>query len=332
MLLYVADSNLKDNNIMRKTIFIFLLLFCIAINAIAQTNSMSVADFRFVPESTEANTKGTIVKDKNGDKCALIKVQTTIVDLNFDAGLMYVETKQKSGEIWVYVQAGANRLSISHAQLGKIDYPLPMTLQKARVYELDLVANMASGGSLQVSVLPNGADVFLDGKLYGQTPLFISSLVDDYQLEVKRNGYEPISCKIKIDKGEIVSISDTLKRWIKLKVSEQAQIVVDGKDVGLSEWDGYVSLGIHHIETRKNNFSTRYHNISITEKSDSIFQLDAPIPIYGSLSVETFPIGADIKLDDTTIGASPIIVPKVLIGNHRIEISKKDYQSEIISK
>lgn len=293
----------------------------------AQTNSMSVSDFRFVPESTEANTKGTIVKDKNGDKCALIKVQTTIVDLNFDAGLMYVETKQKSGEIWVYVQAGANRLSISHAQLGKVDYPLPMTLQKARVYELDLVANMASGGSLQVSVYPLGADVYLDGKQYGQTPIYIPSLIDEYDLEIKKEGYRTINRRVSIPKGEVVAVVDTLEKYIALHVNESAEIYIDNERQGISNWQGYLKVGQHLIECKKDRHRSTTAVIDIDDKTPNSLNLSAPTPITGGLSVTGNVTGAEVYIDGERMGITPVNLNNVLIGSHSIEVKHPNYKT-----
>lgn len=310
----------------RKTI-IQVLLFCVVSVCFAQTHTMSVSDFRYVPESTEANTSGTIVKDKNGDKCALIKVQTTIVDLNFDAGLMYVETKQKSGEIWVYVQAGANRLSISHAQLGKVDYPLPMTLQKARVYELDLVANMASGGSLQVSAYPHGADVYLDGKQYGQTPIYIPSLIDEYDLEIKKEGYKTISRRVSIPKGEVVAVADTLEKYIALHVNESAEIYIDKERQGISTWQGYLKVGQHLIECRKDRHQSTSVILDIDDKTPNSLNLGAPTPITGSLSVSGNVTGAEVYIDGERMGFTPVNLKNVLIGSHSIEVKHPNYKT-----
>ena len=87
-----------------------------------------------------ANTAGTIVMDQNGQKCALIRVETTQTGFSFDAGsLSVVSTEQKVGEIWVYVQEGTKRLTISHPQLGVLkDYDLGQTLKRAKTYVMSL--------------------------------------------------------------------------------------------------------------------------------------------------------------------------------------------------
>jgi formylglycine-generating enzyme required for sulfatase activity len=87
-----------------------------------------------------ANTAGTIVMDQNGQKCALIKVETTLKGFTFDAGsLGIVKTEQKVGETWIYVPEGVKRISIFHEGYMPIrDYDLGMVLRRARTYVMTL--------------------------------------------------------------------------------------------------------------------------------------------------------------------------------------------------
>lgn len=113
----------------------FLLL---AYNLAAQ--SISVASFSMLENDLTANTEESIVYDQNGDKCALIKVETTQTDFSFDAGqLGIVKTEQHTAEIWLYVPAGVKRITISHQQFGVLrDYELGLAVKKAKTYLLKL--------------------------------------------------------------------------------------------------------------------------------------------------------------------------------------------------
>ncbi len=54
-------------------------------------------------------------------------------------------------------------------------------------------------GSVNIAVLPDESDVFLDGKKVGTTPLFLQQvLVGDHKLDVKKNGYQTMSDSISI--------------------------------------------------------------------------------------------------------------------------------------
>lgn len=106
----------------------------------AFAQNISVASFSMLENDLTANTQGTIVYDQNGEKCALIKVETTQTGFTFDAGsLGVVKTEQHTAEVWVYVPEGVKRLTISHPQLGIVrDYDLGVSVQKAKTYLLKL--------------------------------------------------------------------------------------------------------------------------------------------------------------------------------------------------
>ena len=131
---------------MKRQICFLFAVFCILA---MQAQSLTVQSFRMDESDLTANTAGTIVMDQNGQKCALIKVETTQTGFSFDAGSLGVaKTEQKVGEIWVYVPEGVKRLTISHQQFGVLrDYDLGQTLKRAKTYILKLVS-----GEVQTTV------------------------------------------------------------------------------------------------------------------------------------------------------------------------------------
>jgi len=126
---------------MKRLSSIFLFWLCITV---MQAQNLIVQSFRLDEADLTANTAGTMVMDQNGQKCALIKVETTLTGFSFDAGsLGVVKTEQKVGETWVYVPEGVKRLSIFHdGYMPLRDYDLGMTLRRARTYVLTLTADV----------------------------------------------------------------------------------------------------------------------------------------------------------------------------------------------
>ncbi|MBD5342966.1 MAG: hypothetical protein HDR93_06945 [Bacteroides sp.] len=117
---------------------IILLLTCFS--HIVWGQSISISSFRDMPDDITAVTHGTTVIDQNGEKCALIKVETTQTGFSFDVGsLGVVKTAYKPGEVWVYVPYGVKRISISHPAYGVLrDFNLPHALEKGKTYLLKL--------------------------------------------------------------------------------------------------------------------------------------------------------------------------------------------------
>jgi len=99
-----------------KKIIIFFLFFITHL-AFSQA-TLSVQSFQLLPNDLDARVHYP-KKDQNNEVSALIKVVTTQTGFSFDVGsLGVVAQEQKSGEIWVYVPRGVQRITITHPQLG----------------------------------------------------------------------------------------------------------------------------------------------------------------------------------------------------------------------
>ena len=115
------------------------LWLCLA--SLLSAQNINVASFNLDPKDLTANLEGTTVYDQNGQKCALIRIQTTQKGFYFDVGALGVQKvdDNKVGEVWVYVPEGVKRISIRHQQLGSLlDYGFPVTLMGCKTYVMQL--------------------------------------------------------------------------------------------------------------------------------------------------------------------------------------------------
>lgn len=122
----------------RLLIINIILLSYFATSAFGQ--SISITAFQDMPNDITAVSHGTTVIDQNGEKCALIKVETTQTGFSFDVGTLgVVKTSYQPGEVWVYVPYGVKRISISHPSFGILrDFSFPHALEKGKTYLLKL--------------------------------------------------------------------------------------------------------------------------------------------------------------------------------------------------
>lgn len=126
---------------------------------------IKVANFHLLETDMTANTRGTIVLDQNGEKCALIKISSAKTGFSFDAGMLgIVKTIQHPGEIWLYVPAGVKRLSISHEGMESLsNFDLGMTLQKAKTYSMVLkTSGEIASQELIFNITPGNCVVILE--------------------------------------------------------------------------------------------------------------------------------------------------------------------------
>lgn len=101
----------------------------------------TVADFHLLEGDQTANREGTEQYDKNGNRCAVIRIATTDKDFAFEAGTIGIvgTDYNQVGEIWVYVPPRIQRMTIKHPKLGILDnYYFPCSIESAHTYRMDI--------------------------------------------------------------------------------------------------------------------------------------------------------------------------------------------------
>lgn len=70
----------------------------------------------------------------------------------------------------------------------------------------------AAIGSIRVNSVPSGADVSIDSRLYGITPVTVSDLsAGQHQVTISKNGYLPWSSTVSIPAGDTLDLAPTLE-------------------------------------------------------------------------------------------------------------------------
>lgn len=222
-----------------------IVVFSIALDVSAQT--MSVVEFCSDETDLTANTTGTIVLDQNGDKCALIKIETTEFGFSFDVGsLGVVKTEQHTGEVWLYIPEGVKRISISHPKLEKIrDYDLGMSVKKARTYIMKLnvqkpVTDIGGLGTIEIKTLPIGAEIYVDDISIGKSPMSFSKLIPGkHKVTIKHEGYYDFESTIDVTDNKVSIIEETLAKSCEIeRLTDEIRITTKGVSFTLKKVDG----------------------------------------------------------------------------------------------
>lgn len=327
---------------MRLRKFIFTALLCLGgVSAYAQ--NMSVESFRLLSNDLTANTPGTMVRDQNGDVSALIKVVTTETGFVFDGGMLgIVDTQQKTGEVWVYVPFGLQRISISHSQLGVLrDYYFPVPIEKARTYEMVLTTGVVrtivddskTMQHLVLNIKPDYATVYIDDVLRVNRSGNVTELLPfgKHTYRVEAAGYISQSGAVEIkDKVELNIELESAQGTLTLNSPmENAEIWLDGHKVGVGTWTGKADPGNHRAEVRLPGYRTRSMDIVLEEQEERAFSLPAPQPMYGSLQINSQPIGAQVLVDSVQAGVTPLYLTDQLAKSHQIIVRMEGYQEQV---
>ena len=329
------------NEIQMRRLFAICFSLCCAIQTQAQ--DIVVQSFRLDESDLTANTAGTIVMDQNGQKCALIKVETSETGFAFDTGTLGVsKTEQHVGEIWVYVPEGVKRITISHQQLGVLrDYDLGQTLKRAKTYIMKLttgevhttIRQARTSQYVVFQLTPPNAVVELDGELLNTSEGTATKMMrfGTYGYRVNAPDYKPEVGKVTVNDPKnkhVVSVA--LKpnfSAVTLIADDGVEIWVNGERKGTGSWQGNLGAGTYEFETRKAN----HRSVSVTRdiqasSETQTIRLQAPTPIHGEADINSSPAMADIYIDGKKVGQTPQLIEQLLIGEHQLRISKQGYQ------
>lgn len=319
-------------------LFILFFINC----SIIHSETISVCSFRLLESDLTANTAGTMEKDQNGETAALIKVVTTQIGFSFDCGSMgIVKTVQKPSEIWVYVPHGVKKMTISHPQLGLLrDYNLLIPIESGRTYEMVIITGTVetfvkktrTSQYVVFQLTPVNAVVELNGEMLETTEGSVIKMMKfgTYDYRVQAPNYLPEAGKISVsdpNNKHIVYIN--LKpnySQVTFNVENNAEIWINGEKKGKGSWSGILGAGTYEVETKKQGHRSEIQTVDIyVTKEPQSFLLQPPTPIYGEMDVNSNIALADIYIDDSLYGKTPQVISNLLIGEHKIKITKSDY-------
>lgn len=125
------------------------------------------------------------------------------------------------------------------------------------------------------------------------------------------------------------AIEDMKKATVSLSVEGNATIYVDGSYKGNGKWQGILlPFGTHEVECRKDKHRSTNRTIEVTKEGSNTYVLSPPIPICGTLVVNTMPAGAEVLCDGNAVGYTPYKNENIIIGSHKIEVYKRYYKRE----
>lgn len=337
------------------------MLFCIASINAQQKLQFSIASFQADKFDTSANIGNHVEVDGSGNKYAIIKVSSNNHDDNlteyiFNFGNMASHVKEHDGELWVYVQRNAKNVTISRSGYRSISkYNLGLTIEAGQVYRMVLTSDR-----VQQQIV---YDVRMQMVMFKVTPavagltVMIKSQGTDSQAEIfgttDKNGavakridfgkytYSVLSPDkmYQISEGFLTTNNsdETLVEKVSLKpnyadmtliADDGVEIFINNESKGKDRWVGRMVYDEYIITCKRPNHHDSQQRITVKEGNPETVNLLLPTPIIGSLSVNTSPLGATIKIDGKDYGQSPRIIKDLLIGAHNIELSLTDHKTE----
>ena len=328
---------------LKSILICFLIGYCLEL----QAQSISVKSFQALPmDMTASSLEGKRI-DQNGQVAALIKIVTTQTGFTFEGGALgIVDTKQENGEVWVWVPRASRKITIKHQQLGVLrDYRYPIEIEAERTYEMVLttakietiVKEEVRQQYLVFELEPKNAILEVNDKLWSVEADGTSMQYVDfgiYTYRVRAANYETDAGVVTVeDPDNPVTVNVTLQSnlsQVTLTVDDDAEIWVNNEKKGVRSWTGSFGNGIYKIECKKAGHETSTVSKEITaEMKGQTITLPSPIPIYGSLNVESNPNLATLYIDGKEIGKTPRPINEILVGQHELRLIKDGYKDYV---
>lgn len=334
-----------------KTLFLFQLLLMLAVPAFAQQKAkFHIVSFGENPHDMSPKNYEKI--DADGKPYAIIKVTSNNPDDNLSAYAFDFENiphlvEIKEGELWLYVGRNAMYVNISREGYHSIRrHDLGLTIQPGRAYEMRLSVEAPNvfRQMLEFNVQPASAKATIMIKNQRQgaqmenfgTTSELGSVARN--IELGTYTYTVVTDKYHTSEGRIVlskrnghHVEKVILRPnfsnITFKAAPGADIYINDEKVGTGTWNGDLKAGVYSVECRKPKHKSVVELIKIVENNDLVIELREPVPQTGVIAVTSEPLGARIKVDGKDYGVTPKNIVDLLIGSHKVEISKKNYKS-----
>ncbi|HTB76380.1 MAG TPA: PEGA domain-containing protein [Polyangiaceae bacterium] len=203
------------------------------------------------------------------------------------------------------------------------------TTVAARLRELT-----AKTGSLSVHVEDSGADVSLDGKSIGTSPVaaIVRVSVGPHEVRVTKAGYLPFVGQADIQPDGKASIDATPLAVqptrghviVHAPGSEPLRVIIDGVDLGATPWEGDLPAGPHEIAGRSSNAvaTTQTVNVAVGDRLTVDLVSSATA---AHLQVQSSDGKGNVYVDGALKGEGSF-AGDVAPGSHAIVIEREGYE------
>lgn len=254
------------------------------------------------------------------------------------SGFLIINSEPQGAEVWLNNESTGEvtpfrrKLAIGDEMPYRLSLPLyhdeagMVTVDQPRK-ELQFALRPAFG-SVTVTSTPSGALVFLDEKQVGQTPLTLDRIASgSHSLRLQAPQYAVERRNVSVADGQTANVAVTLAaRFAEITVQapQGAVVTVDGDRKGSGTLSWRQGEGLCDIVVSMAGHRDARRQLEVVAGRAQTVQL-TPQPIYGSASVDSDPMDAEIWIDGKQYGVTPNVVERLLVGSHTLVLKKSGY-------
>jgi formylglycine-generating enzyme required for sulfatase activity len=209
---------------------------------------------------------------------------------------------EKKGKTPVTIDAPSGKHSLTITYQG---YAPLNEMVEIQAYQTSALSRNLSPqiGTLSVKTTPDKANIYLDGKYLGQSPLKLPGvLAGDHKVKADLKDYSPAEQTVSINDQETNEVNLNLAglpgKILVTSVPDGADVSIDGESKGKSTYSGSLAPGKHTVAVSKNGFESSSQEVAIlpNQVSSPTFHLKtsaAPQPASVGMPQAT---GGSVKL------------------------------------
>ena len=182
---------------------------------------------------------------------------------------------------------------------------------------------------LKIQTQPSGAEIYVNGKLAGKTPLDTKLEVGSYELQTSLKGYRPQKHMLHTEAGDAASdFTYKLDPIIgSLTINTQpagAQVYVDDQPKGQTPANMPLRLGSYRLRLSKRDYVDKIATLVLDESQIHKTLTEKLNLMTGAIKVSSKPAGATVSINGEAKGKTPVTL-NLPMGGYQVEISKINY-------
>jgi len=235
-------------------------------------------------------------------------------------------------EEFIIKKEGENKIQIKKQGYASID--TLFTIASGESKEFDFKLTKTGTEKLSITTNPDGAMLYLDSKYIGTSPLE-NFAVDPgkFPLKIEKLGFISLDTSLTVQKGAANSLSFVLnKKQLGetggLKITSNpaaASVWINQEFVGSTPYENTeLEVGSYKIIIRKKGFADFNSSVKIT--ADKTATVNSKLAPVGKLVISSDPTGAEILLDNKSIGKTSFSSDQIAVGEYKIVVRKDGFK------
>jgi hypothetical protein len=216
--------------------------------------------------------------------------------------------------------SGKVRIAEGKVSLGEMAFPI-----RRSAASILIKLEKLPPGALYVSSDPAKAEVYLDGKFMGLTPLKLDEVeVGGHRIELFKDGFDRLQDEVMIESAETTVYRALLGGRIEVSsVPDGAEVILNGQKIGLTPVKSQqLPPGSYAVLIRKPGFRDIWEEVTVST-GKTVELIGRLRPYTGALWISSEPKGASIFVDGRFSGRTPRLIYGLKVGEHEIRLEKE---------